>query len=274
MIILKIARWRLLSPSLKCRWSKQARFRRDGAGRIMRSPPEQEVWGFSEKAVMPVIFSELAAAYQPSRVSDPKSRVAAANGQYILVSRKMYDLVGGHAAIGSTLLEDVALARAVKVAGGRIFFRYGGDAVRTRMYRSFAQLRDGWTRNLLPLFPAPWRLAALRLSEFILIAGSAILAGIAFAQDRRSVAVFTGLIAVILYGFLLRRIRRAHFAWDATALSLFGLPLFVYLLLRSKLSYDTDNVVWKGRHYGAQSGSADRAEEPATSEKPTVEMRS
>lgn len=223
--------------------------------------PQQEVWGFSEKAVMPVIFSELAATYQPSRVSDPKSRVAAANGQYILVSRKMYDLVGGHAAVGPALLEDVALARAVKQAGGRIFFRYGGDAVRTRMYRSFAQLRDGWTKNLVLLFPSPLRLAALRLSEFILIVGSAILAVIAFSQDRRSVAVLTGLVAVTLYAFLSKRIRAAHFAWDANALSLFGLPLFSYLLLRSKLSRDTDNVLWKGRHYAAHTVSASNSGE-------------
>jgi glycosyltransferase involved in cell wall biosynthesis len=242
---------------------------------LLSYSPEQEVWGFSEKAIMPVIFAELASTYQPSRVSDPKSRVAAANGQYILVSRKMYDLVGGHAAIGTALLEDVALARAVKQAGGRIFFRYGGDAVRTRMYRSFAQLRDGWTKNLVQLFPSPWRLATLRVSEFVLIAGSAVLAGIAFVQDRRSVAVFTGLLAVTLYAFLLKRIRRAHFAWDANFLSLFGLPLFAYLLLRSKLSYDTDNVVWKGRHYGSHPGAQlDSAGGAVASEEPTVEMRS
>lgn len=246
---------------------------------LLSYSPEQDVWGFSEKAIMPVIFSELAAAYPPSRVSDPKSRVAAANGQYILVSRQAYEKVGGHAAIGLALLEDVALARAVKHSGGRIFFRYGGDAVRTRMYRSFAQLRDGWTKNLVLLFPSPWRLAALRFSEFILIAGSALLSGIQFSQDRRTAAIFTGLLAVTLYGFLLKRIRKAHFSWDANLLSLFGLPLFAYLLLRSKLSYDTDNVVWKGRRYGPHSGSpSDSARGAATqtlsAAEPPVEIRS
>jgi len=45
-------------------------------------------------------------------VSDPNSPAAAANGQYILVTREAYDAVGGHAAIATDLLEDVALARA------------------------------------------------------------------------------------------------------------------------------------------------------------------
>ena len=40
------------------------------------------------------------------------------------------------------------------------------------MYRSFAQLREGWTKNLALLFPAPVRLAVLRALEFVLIVAS------------------------------------------------------------------------------------------------------
>ena len=115
--------------------------------------------GYGRKSVMPVIFAELASTYCPSEVSDPASPAAAANGQYILISREAYDAVGGHTAVATSLLEDVALARAVKRSGRKIFFRYGGDAVRTRMYRSFAQLREGWTKNLALLFRSPMRLA-------------------------------------------------------------------------------------------------------------------
>ena len=110
---------------------------------LLSYSPEQEVRGVWEKAVMPVIFAELASTFRPSEVSDPASSAAAANGQYILVSREAYDAVGGHAAIATSLLEDVALARAVKASGRRIFFRYGGDAVRTRMYRSFCSIAGG-----------------------------------------------------------------------------------------------------------------------------------
>ena|SRR5438128_7260282 len=54
---------------------------------LLSYSPEQEVRGFWEKAVMPVIFAELAAAYPPKKVNDPASPIAAANGQYLLVSR-------------------------------------------------------------------------------------------------------------------------------------------------------------------------------------------
>src|ERR1043166_8862524 len=50
---------------------------------LLSYSPEQEVRGFWENAVMPVIFAELAATYKPSDVRNPKSPAAAANGQYI-----------------------------------------------------------------------------------------------------------------------------------------------------------------------------------------------
>src|SRR3984885_10573816 len=141
--------------------------KRHGASLLSYSP-EQIVKSFWEKAIMPVIFAELAASYRPSQVSDPHSSAAAANGQYILITREAYDAVGGHAAVAANLLEDVALARAVKQSGRNIFFRYAADAVQTRMYRSFSQLREGWIKNLALLFPAPATLAALRATEFVL----------------------------------------------------------------------------------------------------------
>ncbi len=216
---------------------------------LLSYSPEQEVHGMLEKAVMPVIFAELAATYRPSQVSDPRSSAAAANGQYLLVSREAYDAVGGHAAIGGSLLEDVALAKKVKQSRRRIFFRYGGDAVRTRMYRSFAQLREGWTKNLALLFASPVQIALLRLLEFVLIAGSATLAVVAIAEGRVRVGIVLCLLALVLYAFLMKRIRQAHFPRGANALSLFGLPIFSYLLLRSAISYKRGRVNWKGRRY-------------------------
>jgi hypothetical protein len=222
--------------------------KRNGAALLSYSP-EQVVKSFWEKAIMPVIFAELAASYRPSQVSNPNSPAAAANGQYILIARAAYDAVGGHAKVAGNLLEDVALARAVKQSGRKIFFRYGGDAVQTRMYRSFAQLCEGWTKNLALLFPSPERLAALRALEFVLIVGCFAIALAAALRGRWQPAAVVGAIGAILYALFLTRIRRAHFAWDANAVALFGLPLFSYLLLRSKRAHKQGTVSWKGRNY-------------------------
>jgi glycosyltransferase involved in cell wall biosynthesis len=225
---------------------------RHGAALLSYSP-EQVVKSLAEKAVMPVIFAELAATFRPSLVSDPRSPAAAANGQYILITREAYDAVGGHAAVAGNLLEDVALARAVKQSGRKIFFRYAGDAVRTRMYRTVAQLREGWTKNLALLFPSSVQLAALRIIEFVLIVASFAIATAAAFHGHRRQAILAATLCLILYSFLWRRIRRAHFSWDANLLAIFGLPLFSYLLLRSARAHAKGSVLWKGRKYSDET---------------------
>lgn len=226
---------------------------RHGAALLSYSP-RQIVKTFWEQAIMPVIFADLAATYRPSQVSDPDSPAAAANGQYILISREAYDVVGGHAAMANRILEDVALARVVKRSGRKIFFRYGADAVRTRMYRSFAQLREGWTKNLALLFPSPVRLAAVRALEFFLIVSGLVIAAVSAQRQHWSSAIPAAAIGLILYSLFLQRIRRAHFSWDANILAISGLPLFSYLLLRSARAHAKGSVAWKGRIYSEATG--------------------
>ncbi len=218
---------------------------------LLSYSPEQEVHTFWEKAIMPVIFAELARKYPPSRVSDFSTNMAAANGQYLLISRSAYDAAGGHAAVADSLLEDVALARAVRDSGRRIFFRYGGDAVRTRMYHSFDQLREGWTKNLCLLFPSPALLALRRAVDFLLaIAGLALSAIGVSAGEWRFAAL------MLIFPLLtVRRIATAHFSWLSNLLGILGLPLFSYLLLRSKLFYRRGQVSWKGRIYPGHSAN-------------------
>jgi glycosyltransferase involved in cell wall biosynthesis len=223
---------------------------------LLSYSPAQEVHGFWEKAVMPVIFAELATTYPPQAVNDPASPIAAANGQYLMISREAYDAVGGHTKIAADLLEDVALARLVKRSGRKIVFRYSGDAVRTRMYRSFAQLREGWTKNLALLFPRPRALAFLRMAEFLLIVGNLSAAIWAKLSGRPNLALQTALLTVILSGWFAMRIRKAHFPAISSALAVLGLPVFSYLLLRSASLHGNARVVWKGRRYAPAQSNA------------------
>ena len=212
---------------------------------LLSYSPEQEVHGFWERAVMPVIFAELARKYPPSKISDFSTNMAAANGQYLLMRRSTYDAIGGHAAVASSLLEDVALARLVRGNGHRIRFRYGGDAVRTRMYRSFRQLREGWTKNLNLLFPGSIGLAFVRALEFLLVAAClGVLAIAVVTGEWRHAVVF--LVVPIL---TVMRIATAHFSWESNLLGILGLPMFSYLLVRSTLSYKQKKITWKGRTY-------------------------
>ena len=220
---------------------------------LLSYSPEQEVRSFWEKAVMPVVFAELATTYPPQAVNDPAAPIAAANGQYLMISREAYDAVDGHASIAGNLLEDVAMARLIKSSGRKIFFRYGGDAVRTRMYRNFAQMKEGWTKNLALLFPHPVALALLRFAEFVLILANATIAVCAGLSGRSNLALQTTLLTIILAGWFWLRIRKAHFPAASNLLAVLGLPMFSELLLRSKRSHERKAVGWKGREYGSWS---------------------
>lgn len=217
---------------------------------LLSYSPEQETGSWYDTILIPVVYAELARAYPTVRVNDPQDPTVAANGQYILVRRAIYEALGGHKAIADKLLEDVELARLFKQSHHKIWFRYGAGRVRTRMYRTFAAMWEGWTKNLVILFRHPLRLAALRMLEFWGIA----LLGAAFVllqtEGNKAAAAIAGLAAAFLYTVFQLRIRRAHFPWTANMLAFFGLPLFASLLVRSWLhSRVRGAVTWKGREY-------------------------
>ena len=222
-----------------------------GCGAALLSySPRQEVHGFAERALMAVIFAELAATYRPKDVCDPGKPDAAANGQYLLIRRDVYEQIGGHVAVASTILEDVELAKRVKRAGYPLRFRVS-DVVSTRMYRSFPQMWEGWIKNLALLFAQPRRLAVVRMLEFIIIVWSAILVPYAWRLGNRLEAAADGALAILFLSSFLLRIRRAHFDWRSNALAFFGLPLFAVLLWSSDISHRNGSVRWKGRKYGS-----------------------
>ena len=223
----------------------------ENGAELLSYSPEQIAVTFWEMATLPVVFAELARQYSPSKVSDPASPIAAANGQYILIRRETYEAAGGHAAIAGDILEDVALARAVKASGRKIRFRYAADKVRTRMYRNYRQLRDGWTKNLALLFPNPGRLAFSTLAWWA-VAWIALPLGIVSIATR----YWDTALCMLPWAFLVIRINRAHFGVRKTLLAAaFGMPMFAYLLLRSKKAHANGSVTWKGRTYGPSDNS-------------------
>jgi glycosyltransferase involved in cell wall biosynthesis len=219
--------------------------------------PEQEAKSWWELALMPVVFAELTRAYPTDKVNDPTDPAAAANGQYILVRREVYEALGGHHSVAGKILEDVELARLFKVSHYKIWFRFGGGLVRTRMYRTFRAMWDGWTKNLAFLFLHPLALAAMRGLEFASITIFLSLGLFLFALNEfRNGAWIFGLGALFYLNFIIR-IRRAHFPWPANLMSFLGLPLFVSLLVRSYIhSHIRGELTWKGRKYSQSAPEA------------------
>ena len=220
---------------------------------LLSYSPRQVVAGFWQRAVMPLVFSELATVYPMRKVNDPASRIAAANGQFLLVEREAYFSVGGHRAVGTKVLEDVALARNIKRGPRVIRFRYAPDALAARMYRSTHDMIEGWTKNLALLMPSPVALAMWRVLDVLLFFGLPALAlGLPWlVQWQRTVILL--LWVRTLWRFY-SRVARSNFPAMDVAVSIVGVPMFVYLLLRSTIHHRINKaVVWKGRSYRAES---------------------
>lgn len=216
---------------------------------LLSYSPRQIVTGFWQRAVMPLVFSELASVYPPKQVNDPVRSLAAANGQFILVERDAYFSVGGHRAIGKNILEDVALAHNIKRGPRIIRFRYAPEALSTQMYRTTPEMIEGWTKNLALLFPKPIVLALWRILDLLLFFGLPALAlGIYWLLPwQRSVILL--LWVRTLWRFY-SRVARSNFPAFDVAVSILGIPLFVFLLVRSVIHHRIKkSVAWKGRSY-------------------------
>jgi glycosyltransferase involved in cell wall biosynthesis len=215
---------------------------------LLSYSPRQIVTGFWQRAVMPLIFSELASVYPPKQVSSSGSPLAAANGQFLLIERDAYFSVGGHRVIGREILEDVALARAIKRRHG-IRFRYAPDALSSRMYRTLPEMIEGWTKNLALLFPNALLMAGIETLQFLLFFGLPALAfGLPLYYSLQRWAIMVVWLRTT-WGFY-HRAARSHFPIADVAISILGVPLFVFLLIRSYLNHRIHKSVgWKGRSY-------------------------
>jgi glycosyltransferase involved in cell wall biosynthesis len=221
--------------------------------------PRQIVSGLAQRSLMPLVFCELALSYPPAKVSDPAERIAAANGQFLLVEREAYRRLGGHAAVSEKVLEDVELAFLAKRRKIGLRFRYAEDAVSTRMYRSTAAMIEGWTKNLALLFGNCLALAVWRLIDILLLVALPVLA-VEFWNARLFAHSAQWLIAGWVLALLwvrnlfrfYGRVAKSNFSFVNCAIAPLGLPLFVVLLYRSWFQHRIlKRVSWKGREYAA-----------------------
>ena len=124
--------------------------------------PRQLADGLAPRLVQPLLqWSWL--TLLPLRVAErsPRESLTAANGQLLAVDRPLYERAGGHAAVGGEVLEDIALLRSVKRAGGRGVVADGTALATCRMYAGWADLREGYTKSLWSTFGSPAGAAAV-----------------------------------------------------------------------------------------------------------------
>jgi hypothetical protein len=115
--------------------------------------PRQLAMTWSERLVQPLLQWSWMSTL-PLRLAErsPRPSLAAANGQLLCIDAQAYERAGGHAAVRTQVLEDMALLRAVKRAGGRGVVADGTDLATCRMYDGWREVRDGYGKSLWSAF--------------------------------------------------------------------------------------------------------------------------
>jgi chlorobactene glucosyltransferase len=238
-------------PSTRALSAGLADLERTGAD-LLTVIPRQQVVSFWERVLLPLLhFNTFSFLPMPLVPLTRTPSLAMANGQYMLFRRRAYDAVGGHASVRSALVEDVWLARRIKASGRKLVIRYGGETVSCRMYGSFREIWEGFSKNVFPgLNYSVTMLAAVviltlisSILPFLLLGGAlAGWGGLTYWTPLAEV----GIILAIRLGQALR------FDMDLWPVLLHPVAMLIFLAIAVNSFLWTlkgEGIRWKGRAY-------------------------
>jgi glycosyltransferase involved in cell wall biosynthesis len=130
---------------------------------LLSSFPTQKLKGIAGFLLVPVM-DWLLLSFLPLRMVylSPHKSFVAANGQFMAFVRKQYDTIGGHKAVADQVVEDMELARAIKIRGFRMMTALGGPSISCTMYTSFSDAIRGFSKNFYPGFnTTPFRFSCM-----------------------------------------------------------------------------------------------------------------
>jgi hopene-associated glycosyltransferase HpnB len=94
----------------------------------------------AEKLLIPAFVFFFFLLYPPGWVRNPRRKSAGAAGGCILIRPEALERAGGMAAIRHEIIDDCALARAVKRSGGKLWLGLTADTHSLRAYNSFGEI--------------------------------------------------------------------------------------------------------------------------------------
>jgi len=205
---------------------------------------------FPEKLLIPAFVFFFFMLYPPLWIRSIKRRTAGAAGGCILIRPPSLALAGGIAAIRSEVIDDCALARAVKRSGGRVWLGVTAATHSFRPYQSFGEIERMIARtafnqlrhSVLLLAGAMLGMVLLYVLPFPLL----------FTRDLRLVALGMGACVVMVATYLpMVRFYGLRLTWALT------LPLSAIFYMVATL--DSAMKFWRGRGGEWKGRSQDRS---------------
>ena len=218
-----------------------------------------------ERVLQPFIHDFIVTHSDPMRVNDLARPDCIANGQFILIRTRVYRELGGHEAVRDSIVEDMAFSRLVKGAGYRYRLAEGFSLMTTRMYGSFSEIWNGWTKNFYAGLHG--RSDAVAASVFYLLLTGVLpyllvglVVGLALSgrlyPELLAVSV-ASLAALLLYRLAAIRITTPPSLLSVMLHPLEALLLSAIILESARRAASGAPVNWKGRPYDAGGASAE-----------------
>ncbi len=133
-------------------WAAVTALRSSGAA-LVCPWPEQRTGGLAEWLIQPLLsFSWMSTVVVAAANRSLRPSLAVACGQVLVFDADAYRSIGGHESVASSATEDLDIARTLRRAGERTVVVSGAGFVECRMYRSWTELRAGYTRWLWSSF--------------------------------------------------------------------------------------------------------------------------
>lgn len=206
---------------------------------------------FWEKLVTPLIAIFIGISNRVWELNDDSSSSFLGNGQYLLIRHDVYERIGGHRSVRDIVIEDYALAGLVKKYRYRLRGYYAPELLRVKMYRSFSELWEGWTKNIYSGVGGVWNVIMLifvflgLLLPYVFV----VFALLQFVNGVLSLLVFNVLPVFLLFVAGVVVYRSYDVGIFYAFLVPFGILIIVVLIFDSMLRSVLWGVSWKGRKY-------------------------
>ena len=169
--------------------------------------------------------------------------LAAASGLWIAFTREAYQRVGGHQAVANQIVEDVELSRLAKKRGIKILTSAGTRGVSCRMYHSFSEVWNGFSKNLfglvsyktIPFFSLVFSLFTICVLPYIAV----------WFAPLREPAIGAIVVNIVIRTVLALKYRHPFFT--SIILHPFGVLLTLLIGINSFYQVRNGRLQWKGR---------------------------
>lgn len=215
----------------------------------------------AERALAPAFVFFFFLLYPPAWIRAARRATAGAAGGCMLIRCRTLEKIGGIAAIRGELIDDCALARAVKRAGGRVWLGLGDTTHSIRPYRTFGEIGRMISRSAFTQLDHSALLLAGAVAGLLWAYLAPPLLTLFAPQPAAGMAAAAWLLMSVCYLPALRFYRRGWFG--APLLPLVAL-FYAGATVHSAISYWSGaGGQWKGR---VQDGSRKSAPPPAAPE--------